>query len=296
LLAIIDREICDTSARGMFVTMVAGTFDPRTGNVRLANAGHEPPLLERRDGSFAEFPAMVPPVGLGIPGATADPFPEHDIDLAGGTLYLFTDGLTEAAGARSGMAGGDHVRQLIAAARSQPLPLRLQSIAAQAGAGPLRDDLTILAVGGAGDMAPDMIGCGATPDRLLSLRFLAQPDRLKGVRAAVREAMVRTGCSDACAQDIVMAVDEACQNIIRHGYRDNPAGEIVLDLDRVEDHVVLWLRDFAPKVDEKKIKPRDLDQIRPGGLGVHFIREAMDEARFVPCAAGNILRMVKRLG
>jgi anti-sigma regulatory factor (Ser/Thr protein kinase) len=91
-------------------------------------------------------------------------------------------------------------------------------------------------------------------------------------------------------------VDEACQNIIRHGYQDNPAGEIVLEVERAGDCVVLWLRDFAPKVGEDTLKPRDLDQVRPGGLGVHFIREAMDEARFVPCAEGNVLRMVKRLG
>jgi len=116
LLAVIDREISDTSARGMFVTMVVGTYDPRAGRVRLANAGHEPPLLERRDGSFAEFPAMVPPVGLSLPGATGEPFPEHDIDLAGGTLYLFTDGLTEAAAARPG--GGE----AIACGGSSPPP------------------------------------------------------------------------------------------------------------------------------------------------------------------------------
>jgi len=154
----------------------------------------------------------------------------------------------------------------------------------------------MLAIDGGPCAQPEAAAATSGVERLLSLRFLAQPDRLKDVRAAIRAALARTGCSEACAQDIVMAVDEACQNIIRHGYRDNPAGEIVLDLDRVDDHVVLWLRDFAPKIDEDTIKPRDLDEIRPGGLGVHFIRKAMDEARFVPCAAGNILRMVKRLG
>jgi len=296
LLGIIDREICDTSTRGMFVTMVVGIYDPRVGRVRLANAGHEPPLLERRDGSFAEFPAMAPPLGVGVPGTSGEPFPEHEIDLDAGTLYLFTDGLTEAATRGHGAADSGHVKRLIAEARSQPLPTRLETIAPRGASEPLRDDLTILAIDGGPRTEPEAAGGGSAAERLLSLRFLAQPDRLKDVRAAVHEVMARTGCSDACAQDTVMAVDEACQNIIRHGYRDNPAGEIVLDVDRLEDRVVLWLRDFAPKVDEDRIKPRDLDQIRPGGLGVHFIREAMDEARFVPCSAGNILRMVKRLG
>ena len=295
LLAVIDREICETSTRGMFVTMVAGVYEPCAGRVRLANAGHEPPLLERRDGSFAEFPALAPPVGVGVPAPSGEPFPEHDIDLDGGTLYLFTDGLTEAATA--GRRGPDStpVQRLIADTRRQPLPARLEAIAARVSTEPLRDDLTILAVDGAADVHAEA-AAGDSAARLLNLRFLAQPDRLKDVRAAVRAAMCRTGCSEACTQDVVLAVDEACQNIIRHGYRDNPAGEIVLEVDRADDRVVLWLRDFAPKVDERTIKPRDLDQVRPGGLGVHFIREAMDEARFVPCASGNVLRMVKRLG
>ncbi|MEK9671904.1 MAG: SpoIIE family protein phosphatase [Rhodospirillaceae bacterium] len=45
LLAHINREICETAHRGMFVTITGGVYDPRTGTIRIANAGHEPPLL-----------------------------------------------------------------------------------------------------------------------------------------------------------------------------------------------------------------------------------------------------------
>jgi len=50
-------------------------------------------------------------------------------------------------------------------------------------------------------------------------------------------------------------------------------------------------------VDVSKVKPRDLEDIRPGGLGTHFIREVMDEVEFLrpPNDSGNILRMVKRI-
>lgn len=94
-----------------------------------------------------------------------------------------------------------------------------------------------------------------------------------------------------------MAVDEACQNVIRHGYRWDPEGTIVLEIERHGDDLVLSLRDFAPKVDPARVKPRDLDETRPGGLGTHLIRTVMDRAEFVPTPRerGNLLRLVKRI-
>ena len=64
LLAALDREICETATRGMFVTMVAGIYDPARGEVTLANAGHEPALLHGLDGAFDPLPAEAPPLGI----------------------------------------------------------------------------------------------------------------------------------------------------------------------------------------------------------------------------------------
>ena len=135
-------------------------------------------------------------------------------------------------------------------------------------------------------------------DRLLALRFVAQASRLRDVRIAVEDAVSRSGCTVPCCRDIVLAVDEACQNIIRHAYCSEPGGEIVLEIERQGNRLVFWLRDFAPKVDVGAVKSRELDDVRPGGLGVHFIREVMDESGFVtgPSDAGNVFRMIKRIG
>ncbi|HLN25215.1 MAG TPA: ATP-binding protein, partial [Patescibacteria group bacterium] len=61
--------------------------------------------------------------------------------------------------------------------------------------------------------------------------------------------------------------------------------------------LVVQLIDFAPPVDVDKIKPRPLDEVRPGGLGTHFILSAMDEVAFVPPpeGAGNMLKMIKAI-
>ncbi len=133
-------------------------------------------------------------------------------------------------------------------------------------------------------------------ETLLELRFPARADRLKLVRGGIRAAARMCGFNDATAQSIVLAVDEACQNIIVHGYKGRADGEIVLGVFRCRNGILVRLRDFAPPVDPTKIKPRALDDIKPGKLGSHFIHEIMDSVAFrpVPDGTGNLLEMIKR--
>ena len=78
----------------MFVTMVSGVYDPRNGVVRLANAGHEPALLAATDGTFTALPAEAPPLGI-VADASVGDFPEAELRLDGGALYVVSDGVTE---------------------------------------------------------------------------------------------------------------------------------------------------------------------------------------------------------
>jgi sigma-B regulation protein RsbU (phosphoserine phosphatase) len=137
---------------------------------------------------------------------------------------------------------------------------------------------------------------GQGSDTVLSFRFEARADRLKGVREKMLECATRCGCSEAIARDIVIAVDEACQNIIRHAYAGSD-GEIVLECRRAGDDLEVLLHDSARAVDPATIKSRDLDDVRPGGLGVHFIRAIMDSVEYQPSptGSGNRLRMTKKV-
>lgn len=128
-------------------------------------------------------------------------------------------------------------------------------------------------------------------------RFPATPARLTEIRAAVREAAFLLGLPEATAGDVVLAVDEACQNIIRHAYCGE-CGDIVVQIGRDGPHLVVRLIDFAPPVDVSRIAPRPIEELRPGGLGTHFIREVMDDVSFLtpPDGAGNLLQMTKRIG
>jgi sigma-B regulation protein RsbU (phosphoserine phosphatase) len=291
LLAVINREICETSTRGMFVTMVGGVFDPGTGRVRLANAGHEPPLCRDPDGRYRALPAEAPPLGI-LPLGGPDGYPETEVNLNGGTLYVFSDGVTEGRVGDDQTLGAEGLKGILDASAQMPVADRLHAVIARlrrSGRLP-RDDLTLLAVNDAGP-AGQSVGEG-----LLRLAFPSRPAELKRVREAIAATLETADCPEDVVRDCVLAVDEACQNIIRHAYGGDPDGEITLDVRRDGDDLVVLLRDFAETVDPRRIKPRDLDQVRPGGLGTHLMQETMDAVEFaaVPDNGGNLLKMVKK--
>ena len=307
LLSLINAEIRETATRGMFVTMVGGIYDPGTGLVVLANAGHEPPLYWHPDGTFASLPAGAPPLGIPQSLVPENFFPETELRLDGGTLFIFTDGLTEGLLEDGKPLEVEGLNALLRETPSEGIEERLRTISGRVHRPEeaLRDDLTILAIDDAGQkerrdspMATLPLPADeATDDRLLSLSFPARADRLKLVRRTVSEAAEFCGCGPEATRSVVIAVDEACQNVIRHAYGKASEGEIALEMRREGGNVVVLVRDFAERVDPGTIKPRALDDIRPGGLGTHFIREVMDEVTYTepPEGGGNLLRMVKRI-
>jgi anti-sigma regulatory factor (Ser/Thr protein kinase) len=133
--------------------------------------------------------------------------------------------------------------------------------------------------------------------RLFEMRFPAQPDRLSLVRVLTRRVAEQAGCRQELTEQLVLAVNEACMNIIQHAYKGDDRGEIVLEIFNNGDQLRFRLKDFAEPADLENVKPRDLDELRPGGLGTHFIREIMDdwEMGHLEGGRGNFLEMVKRI-
>jgi len=140
LLRRLNDEICETSTRGMFVTMMAALYDPESGTVRVANAGHEPPVFHRPDGSFRSFEAEAPPLGI----LAGTEFPEVAIPLEGGSLYVFSDGLTEATKTTGEQLGSEGLERIIEKFAGEPVDTRIDAIISDVGELELRDDLTLL--------------------------------------------------------------------------------------------------------------------------------------------------------
>lgn len=137
---------------------------------------------------------------------------------------------------------------------------------------------------------------GEQPD--VQLEMFSQPRFLSGARAMVAAISQRLGFNEIESGQISLAVDEALCNVIKHGYGQRHDGRIWISLwalgtDPPEIEVVI--EDLARQVDTSEIKSRDLDCIRPGGLGVHLMRQIMDEVRFEHRDGGGMrLTMTKK--
>lgn len=299
LIGILNREICDTTSLGMFVTMVVGSYDPASGQVRFANAGHMPPLLKQADHCFETFPAESPPLGI-LRDAV---FENESLSLEGKQFFLYTDGITEFRFGRDEELGVDGLSLMLDNVHGDTLVDRLEHVLQeldQAG-WQARDDLTLLAIDDS--LAAPIVGRNAGSGReppesgefLVGFTLIADPSRLKILRPALMASATACGFSAEEAHDLVLAATEAVENIMVHAYAGRRDGEITLAMHRLQDGMMLRIRDFAPKVDTGSIRPRSLDDVRPGGLGTHFIQAVMDDATFIPLpdGEGNLLELVK---
>ena len=132
---------------------------------------------------------------------------------------------------------------------------------------------------------------------MLELRFPSDPKRLRMVRERVQEVAEELGCSKKLISDLVIAINEACMNIMQHAYKGNKSGEILLEIQKDSGDLEVVLTDYAEPIDPELIRPRDLDDVKPGGLGTYFIQEIMDDCTYghLENLAGNILKMRKKI-
>src|SRR5207247_10138651 len=113
----------------------------------------------------------------------------------------------------------------------------------------------------------------------------------------------RLGFSEPECRAVVLALDEALTNVIRHAYAGHPEGTIEVSFRRIRapwrgasrEALEIVLVDQGRKIDRTKLRGRSLEDLRPGGLGLHFIRENMDAVEFRRTAGRNRLRLVKFL-
>ena len=146
LLIQLNNEICETISRGMFVTMLVGIYDSNKKELLLSNAGHEPPLIFSKEGSFSSFTEAGPPLGI-MPNTK---YTEHKISFLESSMYIFTDGITEIKNPKGEMLGSEGFQNYIKKHQSKPNSERLNIIVSEIlNEGHVqKDDLTIVAVDG----------------------------------------------------------------------------------------------------------------------------------------------------
>jgi len=142
VMAVINDELAETAVRGMFVTMIAGAWDAQSREVEIVCAGHPPPLLWRDGEGIALVEGGdTPPLGI-VPGIA---FTAHKLSLEQASLYLYSDGISEARDADGAELGLRGLARLIARASRLPPASRIDSIVDAIAGTPAarRDDITL---------------------------------------------------------------------------------------------------------------------------------------------------------
>jgi len=107
---------------------------------------------------------------------------------------------------------------------------------------------------------------------------------------------LKTCLSKEDSGSIILAVDEACSNIIRHSYENDYKRKIDLTVKLTTDSITISIFDDGIKFDINSIEPRDTSLLKPGGLGIYIIRQIMDTVEYSRTSKGlNKIKMIKKL-
>lgn len=273
----VNDDLCAQNPEGMFVTLFAMLIDPKTGTVRCANAGHNPPVLLKR--GAAAYMKPKPGIALGL-------FPDADIETETVTLapgegvLLYTDGVTEAVSTEKAFYGTERLLKLMetlgeADSRAAVTAVGESVDAFFAGCEQF-DDITVVAAYYTG-----------TDERTpLSLAL--------GAFGPVRQKILSECEGSANAKKIVLACEEAFVNIVQYAN----ATEADCRVRREGDLLTVELRDNGMRFDpfSKPLKQDDdFLSMDEGGLGIRFIRSIASDANWSYTDGRNVLTLGFRL-
>jgi GAF domain-containing protein/anti-sigma regulatory factor (Ser/Thr protein kinase) len=252
-------------------TLVVGIFDPGTGHLILANAGHLPPLLCHPDGT-ADFLQCGPGLPLGALPDTGYTNTTLTIE-PGSTLLLYTDGLVEG----RQLPLDDGLERLRSCTIGQIDWDKICDVVLEGTmmGGTSRDDTALLAV--------RYLALGHE----LHLSLPARPGTLKPLRNVVRRWLREGGASEDEISDMLVAAGEACANVVRHAPAGDPA---ILELDsrRLAGDISITVRN----------RGRWRNGSRPGDgcRGLAIIEELMDEVEITRGPPETVVTMRYALG
>ncbi len=124
----------------------------------------------------------------------------------------------------------------------------------------------------------------------------SHPQFLQLVRGMVTKVSAMMELAPDLTGNLTLAVDEACSNIIKHSYLNDPKGKIDLCIRFGDKQFEIIITDYGKQCDISQLKPRDLKDIRPGGLGLYIMNKVMDSVTYSCGIDGkNKVIMIKTL-
>lgn len=125
---------------------------------------------------------------------------------------------------------------------------------------------------------------GQKENRKRELRVKSRTDNLSVIRDFVSENALSAGIDAAVVDKIMLAVDEACTNIIKHAYKSSPEGEIILTIDYDENKFTITIIDYGKSFEPDRVPLPDLQKYykehKVGGLGMYLMKSLMDDVKY----------------
>ena len=288
-----NEKLCENNESGMFVTAWMGILDITTGQVKFANAGHNPPLLKRANGSFEYLKTRAGFVLAGMEGVR---YRVGELTLnPGDRLFLYTDGVPEATNAENKLYGEDRLvsfmNQNTSMEATKLLPALKANIDEFVGEAPQFDDITMLML----DYKPKEGGAYMTTQT-----FPAKTEALPDILGFVEETLEGYGCPMKIQMAVCVAIEEVFVNVAHYAY-GNGEGDMNLGIGFDEENRTITFRMTDKGVPFDPLQKPDPDltlsaeEREIGGLGIFIAKKTMDSLRYSYENGENILTMIKTI-
>ena len=266
----------------MFVTLFCGVLDLKNGHLRFCNAGHNPPMAL----TDAIRPLdVIPNLPIGI--MEGFEFQEQEMPFHyDDALFLYTDGLTEAENATHEQFGVDRTKAALSGLKSaqEHLDNIKRHVTDFVGDAPQSDDLTIL-----------FIHYLPSSHHLTLKNDIGQVSLLP---AFVEDAVKASGLNPEVTDSLTLAIEEAVVNVIDYAYPEGVAGEVDIDAATTDKALIFTITDKGKPFDPTSRGEVDINagvEERPiGGLGIHLVRQIMDDVRYERRGDKNVLILTKK--
>jgi phosphoserine phosphatase RsbU/P len=293
LLTEINSRLAENNEACMFVTVGCGLLDPETGGYRYASAGHEPPLMRRLEGG-ASVIAVENGAAIGI--ETAAEYPEHEGVMApGDTLFLFTDGVTEAESADRTLFGMERLLALIGEApegKPQTLIDRvIEQVSSHAAGFHATDDLTALALR---FQPADVIARRDPEGTGWRVEVACSSAGVQRAQRRVHGILQARGITAEQIHDVELITEEWLTNVVRAA-GPKTASRVSMDIVLNEKRITLTFRDSGAAFNPLECGDPDLDACiadrQVGGLGLHLLRQLANGCHYSRLDDCNVLRV-----
>ena len=288
-----NEKLCENNESGMFVTAWMGILDLESGKLQFANAGHNPPLIKRADGSFEYLKTRAGFVLAGMEGVR---YRVGELTLSpGDRVFLYTDGVTEATDAHNQLYGEDRLLAFMngnaAMTADALLPALKANIDEFVGEAPQFDDITMVMF----DYKPQQGGTN-----MITQTFPAKVDALSDVLGFVDQTLEGYECPMKIQMAVCVAIEEVFVNVAHYAYGEGE-GDMTLGIgfDEESRQITFRMTDKGTPFDPLQKPDPDItlsaEDREIGGLGIFITKKTMDTVTYAYEGGENVLTMVKKI-